>query len=260
MAKLLDGPDEEDPIIIITADEGPYLCYEVDCVDGSPETYGIRLGTLRAYYLPGLDYQVPADDSGVNIFRMILREYFGADLPDLPNRSYGWPDPKHDMYDLQGRHRRAAAAGRRLRRPPLARRAPSSAARQRAAQAPGPDEDQHQRHRREHRQLAEDVGDPGTTEGQLTQAHRWPRHAASAARCVVMGSLEQLGRHHGPTDGTEDHARHDADGAGLVGVAGEDSDDHGRAGADQGEETTTSVRARAGCPRSRRTAVTRRPR
>lgn len=98
VAKLLEGPDDEDPIIIITGDEGPYLCYEIDCVDGSPEVYGIRLGTLRAYYLPGLDYQVPADDSGVNIFRMILREYFGADLPDLPNRSYGWPDPKQDLY------------------------------------------------------------------------------------------------------------------------------------------------------------------
>jgi hypothetical protein len=98
VAKLLEGPDDEDPIIIITGDEGPYLCYEVDCVDGSPEVYGIRLGTLRAYYLPGLDYQVPADDSGVNVFRMILREYFGADLPVLANRSYGWPDPKQDLY------------------------------------------------------------------------------------------------------------------------------------------------------------------
>jgi hypothetical protein len=98
VAKLQDGPDDEDPIIIITADEGPYLCYEVDCVDGSPEVYGIRLGTLRAYYLPGLEYEAPPDDSGVNIFRMILREYFGADLPDLPNRSFGWPDYKNDLY------------------------------------------------------------------------------------------------------------------------------------------------------------------
>ena len=92
---LLAGPDDEDPIIIITADEGPYLCYEVDCVDGSAEQYGIRFGVLRAYYLPGLDVTVPADDSGVNIFRMILREYFGMDLPDLPNRSYAWVDKEH---------------------------------------------------------------------------------------------------------------------------------------------------------------------
>ena len=56
VAKLLEGPDDEDPIVIITADEGPYFCYEVDCIDGSPETYGVRIGVLRAYYLPDLDY------------------------------------------------------------------------------------------------------------------------------------------------------------------------------------------------------------
>jgi len=98
---LLAGPDERDPIIVITGDEGPYLCYELDCVDGSDEDYGIRLGVLRAYYLPGIDVTVPPDDSGVNIFRMILREYFGVDLPDLPNRSYTWPDMKKDLYTLR---------------------------------------------------------------------------------------------------------------------------------------------------------------
>lgn len=98
--KLLDRPPEEQPIIVLTGDEGPFICYNDDCIDGSPEAYGIRFGTLRAYYLPGLDYEVPADDTGVNIFRMILREYFGADLPDLPNRSYSWPDNEH-LYDFQ---------------------------------------------------------------------------------------------------------------------------------------------------------------
>ena len=64
-----------------------------------PRPTASALGTLRAYYLPGLDYTVPPDDTGVNIFRMILREYFGADLPDLPNRSYGYPDNDH-TYDF----------------------------------------------------------------------------------------------------------------------------------------------------------------
>jgi hypothetical protein len=98
---LLAGPDDEDPIIVLAADEGPYLCYEVDCVDGSAEQYGIRLGVLRAYYLPGREVTIPADDSGVNIFRMILREYFGVDLPDLPNRSYAWVDRETDLYALK---------------------------------------------------------------------------------------------------------------------------------------------------------------
>ena len=37
----------------------------------------------------------------MNIFRMILREYFGVDLPDLPNRSYAWPDKETDLYDFR---------------------------------------------------------------------------------------------------------------------------------------------------------------
>jgi len=33
---------------------------------------------------------------------MILREYFGVDLPDLPNRSYDYPDNEHtyDFFDV----------------------------------------------------------------------------------------------------------------------------------------------------------------
>ena len=97
---LLDRPPDEQPIIVISADEGPFICGNTDCVDRTPETYGTRFGTLRAYYLPDLDYEVPSDDTGVNIFRMLFREYFGADLPDLPNRSYDWPDNDH-LYDFR---------------------------------------------------------------------------------------------------------------------------------------------------------------
>jgi hypothetical protein len=100
IATLLDRPANDQPIIVITGDEGPFLCGNVDCVDRTPKTYGIRFGALRAYYLPDLDYQVPADDTGVNIFRMLFREYFGADLPDMPNRSYDWPDNDH-LYDFR---------------------------------------------------------------------------------------------------------------------------------------------------------------
>ncbi|MFV2064776.1 MAG: hypothetical protein ACC726_14885 [Chloroflexota bacterium] len=97
---LLDRPADEQPIIVITGDEGPFICGNVDCIDGSPEAYGTRFGTLRAYHLPDLDYAVPSDDTGVNIFRMLFREYFGADLPDLPNRSYDWPD-NENLYDFR---------------------------------------------------------------------------------------------------------------------------------------------------------------
>jgi hypothetical protein len=99
---LLSRPPAEQPIIIIQADEGPFLCGNADCIDGSPETYGIRFGVLGAYYLPGLDIELAADHSSVNTFRTVLREYFGADLPDLPNRSFDWPDNDHiyDFFDI----------------------------------------------------------------------------------------------------------------------------------------------------------------
>ncbi|CAN5765907.1 hypothetical protein BH24CHL8_BH24CHL8_04700 [soil metagenome] len=98
---LLAGPPESDPIIVIQADEGPFLCGNTDCVDMDPETLGIRFGVLGAYYLPGLPPDVlPPDHSSVNTFRFLFREYFGADLPPLPDRSYTWPDNEH-LYDFQ---------------------------------------------------------------------------------------------------------------------------------------------------------------
>ncbi|HWH37847.1 MAG TPA: hypothetical protein VNT28_08730 [Candidatus Limnocylindrales bacterium] len=98
---LLDRPAHEQPIIVIQADEGPFLCFNVDCIDGSPETYGIRFGIQGAYYLPGLAADVlPPDHSAVNTFRVIFSEYFGADLPRLPDRSFDWPDNEH-LYDFR---------------------------------------------------------------------------------------------------------------------------------------------------------------
>jgi hypothetical protein len=97
---LLSRPPDEQPIIIIQADEGPFLCGNVDCIDGSPETYGIRFGVLGAYYLPGVNVELPPDHSSVNTFRTVFREYFGADLPALPNRSFDWPDNEH-VYDFR---------------------------------------------------------------------------------------------------------------------------------------------------------------
>jgi hypothetical protein len=98
---LLAGPPESDPIIVIMGDEGPFLCRNVDCVDGSPETLGIRLGVLTALYLPGLpDGIMPPNHSSVNTFRVIFSEYFGADLPRLPDRAFNHPDNDH-LYDFQ---------------------------------------------------------------------------------------------------------------------------------------------------------------
>ncbi|MDQ3449283.1 MAG: hypothetical protein M3432_08935, partial [Chloroflexota bacterium] len=101
VAALLSGPPETHPIIVIQADEGPFLCGNTDCMDLEPETLGVRFGILGAYYLPDMPPgSLPATHSAVNTFRFIFREYFGADLPALPDRSFTWPDNDH-LYDFQ---------------------------------------------------------------------------------------------------------------------------------------------------------------
>jgi hypothetical protein len=98
---LLARPADKQPIIVLQADEGPFLCRNADCIDGRPETYGIRFGIQGAYYLPGLpDGILPSNHSSVNTFRTIFREYFGADLPAIPDRSFDWPDEDR-LYDFR---------------------------------------------------------------------------------------------------------------------------------------------------------------
>ena len=97
---LLSGPDDEDPIVIVQADEGPLFCRSVDCPEDSEEYAAIRFGVLNAMYLPGIDERLPDTFTTVNTFRTIFREYFGADLPNLPDHSYSWPDNDH-IYDFR---------------------------------------------------------------------------------------------------------------------------------------------------------------
>ena len=97
---LLSGPEASRPIVIIEGDEGPLMCRSVDCVRTTPDYLRIRLGNLVAMYLPGVDVRLPDSFTSVNTFRTVFREYFGADLPDLPNRSFTWPDNDH-IYDFR---------------------------------------------------------------------------------------------------------------------------------------------------------------
>ena len=97
---LLAGPAETRPIVIIEGDEGPLMCRAVDCVKNTPEYLRIRLGNLVAMYLPGVDAVLPDTFTSVNTFRVVLREYFGADLEPLPDRSFTWPDNDH-LYDFK---------------------------------------------------------------------------------------------------------------------------------------------------------------
>ena len=97
--QLLSGPASSDPIVIVQADEGPLLCRNVDCPEVTEEYAAIRFGILNALYLPEVEVDLPATFTSVNTFRTIFRAYFGADLPDLPDHSYTWPDNDH-VYDF----------------------------------------------------------------------------------------------------------------------------------------------------------------
>jgi hypothetical protein len=88
VARLLEGPPDSHPIIIIQPDEGPFICDSPGCPTERSDVLGVRLGILGAYFLPGLDVELSPTHSAVNTFRLIFREYFGADLPPLPDRSF----------------------------------------------------------------------------------------------------------------------------------------------------------------------------
>lgn len=75
------------PIIIIQADHGSALYVDFDDLEGS--CMKERFSNFAAYYLPGRpDDIIPPDISAVNIFRIVLDEYFGARLGLLENRQY----------------------------------------------------------------------------------------------------------------------------------------------------------------------------
>jgi hypothetical protein len=100
----LAGPDETDPIMIVTTDEGPNpLAYEQD-----PEAYNWEQASdadLRekfeielGLYLPGIDPEEAGVHDGmslVNTFRGLFDAYFGTSYGPLPDRSFIYRDKAH---------------------------------------------------------------------------------------------------------------------------------------------------------------------
>ena len=101
---LLDVPPDEQPIIIVQADEGPYPPrYEADqdgfaWLDATAAEVEEKFGILNAIRLPELGPDEIRErgfhdrSSPVNTFRLIFTEYFAADLPPLEDRTYLSPD------------------------------------------------------------------------------------------------------------------------------------------------------------------------
>jgi hypothetical protein len=89
------------PIIVLTADEGPYLTLEEAALDDR-EKMLMRSRVLGAFHFPdaadGTPVMVPNSISPVNVFRTIFARYFGADLPSLADQLFYW-----DKADEQGR-------------------------------------------------------------------------------------------------------------------------------------------------------------
>lgn len=86
-------------IIIIQSDEGDYTSHFVDdpsdsvTADNSTDNtlLGLKLkyGVMAAYYIPEAKLQdIKVGGNNVNIFRLVLNTYFGANLPYLPQCSY----------------------------------------------------------------------------------------------------------------------------------------------------------------------------
>jgi Sulfatase len=98
--RLLAVPEERRPVVVLQADEGPHpLAYEFDPLfdwwEATDAELREKFFILNAYFLPGVDAELSAGVSPVNTFRIIFREYFRADLPLLPDRSFTFRDEQH---------------------------------------------------------------------------------------------------------------------------------------------------------------------
>jgi hypothetical protein len=92
---LLALPDEQRPIIIIQADEGPWPPRFADDRTGfdwttaTTDELEVKFGILNAMLLPGVDPAlVYPTISSVNTFRLVFEQYFGSELPLLADRSF----------------------------------------------------------------------------------------------------------------------------------------------------------------------------
>lgn len=107
--RALDVPEGEEPVIILQADEGPYpprfgrAPEAFDWLeDATPDEILQKYGILNAMHLPGVDAEAAGVHdrmSPVNTFRVVFNEYFGSELPLLPDRVYLTPNYER-MYDF----------------------------------------------------------------------------------------------------------------------------------------------------------------
>lgn len=110
--ELVVGEGAEDPIIVIQSDEGPHpprlnkLERSFNWFEATDAELRKKLLILNAYYFPdGHDDRLYGTISPVNTFRVMLKEYFGADLELLADRIFLYRDFHHpyDFREITGR-------------------------------------------------------------------------------------------------------------------------------------------------------------
>jgi len=105
---LLALPEEERPIIIVQADEGPYTkryAADRDNYDwrtATPEELEIKFGIINAWYVPGADFELEPSMTAINTFPALFNRYFGLAyelLDDRVTTSVAWPRP-YQLIDI----------------------------------------------------------------------------------------------------------------------------------------------------------------
>lgn len=92
------------PIIIIQGDHGPALRDDTPTQNAlepwTPTNFHVRSSILNAYLVPeSIRPKIPEDVTPVNSFRILFRELFKADLPDLKNET--WYSNQAEFFKLK---------------------------------------------------------------------------------------------------------------------------------------------------------------
>ncbi len=89
MVEQIQKKSATPPIIIVQSDEGNELKYDApSSVDAVPQSFEEKYSILNAFYFPDKNYSLlyPTITS-VNTFRVVFQQYFGANLPVLPDNN-----------------------------------------------------------------------------------------------------------------------------------------------------------------------------
>lgn len=98
----LQSDKENQPIIIIQSDEGPFPQryedegYNFIWNEATGDELKEKMGILNVLYLPGIEHDLLYGSiTPVNTFRIIFNKYFGEELELLPDRNYAHSDEGH---------------------------------------------------------------------------------------------------------------------------------------------------------------------